>query len=62
MAVCVNGAPRVMQCTTCAAVHGIPAVKRTTNLVLFISIAILLAGVPQCLEQCLAHKRHSVNI
>lgn len=62
MVVHVNGAPRVMQCTTYVAIHSIPAIRHTANLTLFIYMTVLCAEVSQCLEQCLTHKRHSVNI
>lgn len=62
MVVYVNGPPGVMQCTTCAAIHTIPTIRHTANLALLIYMTVLFADVSQCLEQCLTHKRHSVNI
>lgn len=62
MMVYVNGPPGVMQCTTCAAIHTIPAIRHTANLALLIYMTVLFADVSQCLEQYLTHKRHSVSI
>lgn len=59
MVVSVNGTPGVVQCTTFMAIHSSPAIRHTTNLVLFIYE---FAASSPCLEQCQACRRHSVNI